>query len=203
MLALFRIVEAAGGAILIDGRDISKIGLELLRKSIAIVPQEPVLFFGTVRSNLDPFAESTDDEIISSLKQVRLYERIFSGSGSSPSGLFTAVAFGGANFSVGERQLLCLARAILRRAQILVLDECSASIDLATDKLLQETIREAFKSATVLAIAHRIETIIGFDNVMVLKEGRMVEFGRPAELRAKEGGEFAALCERANIPMTS
>ena len=226
MLALFRIVELEEGNIFIDGVDIAKIGLNLLRNAIAIVPQEPVLFKGDVKSNLDPFDNCTEQEIIAALKQVHLYDRVFAVSEKSsmrerkgadgggerkklesppsdqivtPCGLLTPVEFGGVNFSVGERHLFCLARAILKKAKILVLDECSANIDPETDRLLQETIRDAFREATVLCVAHRIETIIGMDSVMVLKEGRLIEFGGVNELRAKVGGEFRSLCERAGI----
>ncbi|GMI10781.1 hypothetical protein TrVE_jg12891 [Triparma verrucosa] len=192
MLALFRIVEAAAGTIKIDGVDISDVGLDLLRRKIAIVPQDPVLFSGTVRSNLDPFNEYQEGELESALEQTEMKEYIF-----RKGGLEMVVENNGENFSVGQRQLLCLARAILRKAKILVCDEHSASIDPLTDELITQTIKVAFKDATMLAIAHRIQSVLEYDKVMVMDEGKVVEFGDPGVLKHVKGGAFNSLCVKA------
>ena len=151
---------------------------------MSIICQSPVLFAGcTVRQNMDPFCDHSDEEIRDAIKSVQMLGAI----DALPDGLSSPVADGGENFSVGERQLLCLARAILDQNQILVLDEPTANVDAKTDELLQRTIREKFSDATIISIAHRLDTIIDYDAVLVLGEGRVLEFGSPADLLAKDG----------------
>ncbi|EDW02798.1 probable multidrug resistance-associated protein lethal(2)03659 [Drosophila grimshawi] len=175
--ALFRL-SYTDGSILIDKRDTQVMGLHDLRSKISIIPQEPVLFSGTMRYNLDPFDEYTDEKLWSSLDEVKLKDVV----ADLPSGLQSKITEGGTNFSVGQRQLVCLARAILRENRILVMDEATANVDPQTDALIQTTIRNKFKECTVLTIAHRLHTIMDSDKVLVMDAGRVVEFGTPHEL---------------------
>ncbi|XP_017154836.2 probable multidrug resistance-associated protein lethal(2)03659 isoform X2 [Drosophila miranda] len=175
--ALFRL-SYTDGSMLIDGRDTAGIGLNDLRSRISIIPQEPVLFSGTLRYNLDPFEQYTDDKLWQALEEVHLKEEV----SELPTGLQSLVSEGGANYSVGQRQLVCLARAVLRENRILVMDEATANVDPQTDALIQSTIRRKFRDCTVLTIAHRLNTIIDSDRVMVLDAGNLVEFGTPHEL---------------------
>ncbi|CAN0874920.1 ABC transporter C family member 2 [Linum grandiflorum] len=184
--ALFRIVEVERGEIIIDGCDIRKIGLMDLRKVLTIIPQAPVLFSGTVRLNLDPFSEHNDADLWEALERAHLKDVIRSNS----LGLDAEVLEGGENFSVGQRQLLSLARALLRRSKILVLDEATAAVDVRTDALIQKTIREEFMSCTMLVIAHRLNTIIDCDRILVLDDGRVAEHATPEELLSNEKSAF-------------
>ncbi|KAI9327343.1 multi drug resistance-associated protein MRP, partial [Zopfochytrium polystomum] len=198
--ALFRIVEPATGAITVDGVDITAVGLTDLRGRMTIIPQEPILFAGTLRENLDPTGKSTDEEMWSALEKAHLKKRgepAF--TADEGKGLDAEIRSGGENFSVGERQLFCLARAILRRRKVLVLDEATAGIDLQTDALLQATIRSEFKDVTVLTIAHRIRTVLDSDRVLVMDAGRIAEFDTPARLRADPNSAFAKLVESAGL----
>uniref|UniRef100_A0A6B2KWH8 Uncharacterized protein n=1 Tax=Arcella intermedia TaxID=1963864 RepID=A0A6B2KWH8_9EUKA len=195
MLSLFRIVELVSGRILIDGLDISKIGLTDLRSRLAIIPQEPTLFTGTIRSNLDPFEQYQDEQIWNSLIAVGLEEQIT----QMKEGILTAVSENGENLSVGTRQLMCLARAVLRRSKILVMDEATASVDLNTDMMIQQTIRKEFKNVTVLTIAHRINTIIDCDKVLVLENGQVAEFAPPDVLLKDKNSIFYSLANEAGI----
>jgi len=188
MLALFRLVEAAGGSILIDGIDISTIGLEDLRSKISIIPQDPTLFNGSFRTNLDPSGTASTEEILSVLESVHLRDLV-----EKSGGVDSKITEGGANISVGQRQLMCLARALLRRSRIIVMDEATASVDFETDTLIQETIRTEFADCTVLIIAHRINTILNCDRVVVLDQGLVAEFDDPRVLREKPGGVFAGM----------
>ncbi|KAJ2556689.1 hypothetical protein EV175_001836 [Coemansia sp. RSA 1933] len=192
-LALFRIVEAAKGQILLDGEDIAKYGLFDVRSKLSIIPQDPILFAGSVRENLDPFNNYTDQEVWDALHHARLAEFIR----SKDEGLDFAVSQGGDNFSVGQRQLICLARALLKRAKVLVLDEATAAIDNSTDAIIQESIRKEFKHCTVLTIAHRLNTIIDSDMILVVDGGRLAEYDTPQNLLAREESLFAKLVEEA------
>ncbi|EDV31158.2 uncharacterized protein Dana_GF14687 [Drosophila ananassae] len=175
--ALFRL-SYNDGSIIIDKRDTNAMGLHDLRSKISIIPQEPVLFSGSMRYNLDPFEEYSDEKLWRSLEEVKLKEVV----ADLPSGLQSKITEGGTNFSVGQRQLVCLARAILRENRILVMDEATANVDPQTDGLIQATIRNKFKECTVLTIAHRLHTIMDSDKVLVMDAGRVVEFGTPYEL---------------------
>ncbi|NWU56468.1 MRP3 protein, partial [Dromas ardeola] len=182
-LCLFRILEAVKGEIKIDGVKISEIGLHDLRSRLTIIPQDPVLFSGTLRMNLDPFNKYSDEEIWKALELSHL-KRFVS---SQPSMLDHECSEGGENLSVGQRQLVCLARALLRKTRILILDEATAAIDLETDDLIQMTIRTQFEDCTVLTIAHRLNTIMDYTRVLVLDNGTIAEFDTPASLIASKG----------------
>ncbi|MCJ1476928.1 hypothetical protein MMC13_005597 [Lambiella insularis] len=241
-VALFRGLEADEGKILIDGVDIGLIGLQDLRENITIVPQDPTLFTGTIRSNLDPFALCTDEEIFTSLRRVHLISTTLplttasaisqkpsqseypstsfsSSSLGAPShadddnstdlakittntrentnvflNLNSAVVESGSNLSQGQRQLLCLARALLKSPRVLLMDEATASIDYATDAKIQDTLRE-LKGSTLITIAHRLNTIIDYDKILVLDKGEVIEYDAPWELIEKENGIFKGMCE--------
>lgn len=239
-LALFRGLEAEEGKILVDDVDIGLIGLQDLREAITMVPQDPTLFTGTIRSNLDPFGVFTDEEIFTALRRVQLIgsattesnsgsstpvtpnkpnapltpsplRKAHSGSESSDEtltqvntnsrenknvfrNLGSPVSESGSNLSQGQRQLLCLARALLKSPRVLLMDEATASIDYATDGKIQGTLRE-LKESTIITIAHRLQTIIDYDKVLVLDQGEVIEYDSPWELIKKEGGSFRAMCE--------
>ena len=202
MLALFRIVEPdrlvefhneANAAMEIDGVDISKIGLTTLRSRMAIIPQDPVLFGGTLRYNMDPFLQHADDELWRALDRVSLGQTVRRLAG----GLDYLVSEYGTNLSAGQRQLVCIARALLRNAKIVVLDEATAAVDAETDALIQTAIRELFADCTVLTIAHRLDTIVYSDRIMVLQDGRIAEFDAPLELMARADGIFADMVSKA------
>ncbi|KAH7033566.1 uncharacterized protein B0I36DRAFT_241634 [Microdochium trichocladiopsis] len=221
-LAIFRALEADSGKILIDNVDIGMIGLQDLREAITIVPQDPTLFTGTIRSNLDPFHLYTDDQIFAALRRVQLIgpdevvvsknllpttptisfpdDAAASTGASTPTAtnknifldLSASVAESGSNLSQGQRQLLCLARAMLKNPKVLVMDEATASIDYATDSKIQETIREL--TSTTITIAHRLATIVDYDKVLVLDHGAVVEYDHPHTLLQKEDGHFRSMC---------
>ncbi|KAK7134168.1 hypothetical protein R3I93_017543 [Phoxinus phoxinus] len=182
-LCLFRLLEAAGGEIVIDEVKISEIGLHDLRSKLTIIPQEPVLFSGTLRMNLDPFDKYSDEELWKALEQSHLKKFVSSQSLK----LDLECSEGGENLSVGQRQLVCLARALLRKTRILVLDEATAAVDLETDDLIQSTIRTQFEDSTVFTIAHRLNTIMDYTRVLVLDKGQIAEFDTPATLIAQKG----------------
>ncbi|XP_049645216.1 multidrug resistance-associated protein 1 [Suncus etruscus] len=182
-LGLFRINESAQGEIVIDGINIAKIGLHDLRFKITIIPQDPVLFSGSLRMNLDPFNKHSDEEIWNSLELAHLKGFV----AALPDKLNHECAEGGENLSVGQRQLVCLARALLRKTKILVLDEATAAVDLETDDLIQSTIRTQFEDCTVLTIAHRLNTIMDYMRVIVLDKGEILEYGSPSELLQRRG----------------
>ncbi|XP_033248598.1 multidrug resistance-associated protein 1 isoform X4 [Drosophila miranda] len=194
-LALFRIIESAGGRIMIDGVDIAGMGLHMLRSRLTIIPQDPVLFSGSLRINLDPFEIKTDDEIWKALELSHLKSFVK----SLTAGLNHEIAEGGENLSVGQRQLVCLARALLRKTKLLVLDEATAAVDLETDDLIQKTIRTEFKECTVLTIAHRLNTILDSDKVIVLDKGQITEFASPTELLDNPKSAFYSMAKDANL----
>lgn len=217
-LAVFRALEADAGKIIVDGVDISTIGLQDLRENITIVPQDPTLFKGTIRTNLDPFDLFTDEQVFEALRRVQLigpdesttvpptptYASAVANGSSSPNpsiatnkniflDLSSPVSESGTNLSQGQRQLLCLARAMLKKPTVLVMDEATASIDYATDSKIQETIREM--TGTVITIAHRLQTIVDYDKVLVLDKGQVAEYAHPWELINDEEGTFRSMCE--------
>ncbi|KAF9428730.1 hypothetical protein BGZ94_001265, partial [Podila epigama] len=247
-ISLFRFMDPVSGTITIDGIDICKIGLQDLRSNLCIIPQDPILFKGTLRSNLDPFGEREDRELWEALRRshliphARAYSRTHSkrnslemlndnqggeGSTSSARGsvksagkgsndgedtvageeetvdpakisLDTPVKENGSNFSQGQRQLIALARALVRQSKIIVMDEATASVDFETDLKIQGTIREEMANSTILTIAHRIRTIADFDRVLVMNAGEVAEFDKPLTLMKKEDSIFRSMCERSN-----
>nr|QST14985.1 ABCC1-1 protein [Diaphanosoma celebensis] len=194
-LGLFRIIEAAGGAILIDGVNIADLGLHALRSRLTIIPQDPVLFSGTLRMNLDPFNKYSDEEVWRALEHAHLKTFV----SSLAAGLQHEVSEGGENLSVGQRQLICLARALLRKTKVLVLDEATAAVDLETDDLIQATIRKEFKECTVVTIAHRLNTILDSNRVMVLDKGEIREFASPTDLLANKQSIFYGMAKDAGL----
>lgn len=210
MSTLFRLTELSGGHIYIDGLDISTIGLQDLRSRLAIIPQDPTLFRGTVRSNLDPFGEHDDLELWSALRQADLVpaQQQPTSASSSPTSppsrdpgsihLDSVVEEDGLNFSLGQRQLMALARALVRGSQIIVCDEATSSVDMETDDKIQRTMAAGFRGRTLLCIAHRLRTIIGYDRICVMDAGSIAELGTPLELW-EAGGIFRSMCERSGI----
>ncbi|XP_069613612.1 ATP-binding cassette sub-family C member 5-like [Ranitomeya imitator] len=197
-MTLFRLVELSGGVISIDNVRIDTIGLEDLRKNLSIIPQEPVLFVGSVRWNLDPVNEYTDEEVWDALEKTHMKQHVQQLNGK----LHAHVTENGGNFSVGERQLLCMARALLRNSQILLLDEATAAIDNETDALVQDTINDAFSDCTVLIIAHRLNTVFHCDRIMVMDHGKIMEFDKPSVLLSNENSTFRAMAlaaERSSL----
>ncbi|AES76690.2 ABC transporter-like family-protein [Medicago truncatula] len=203
--ALFRLVEPSRGDIIIDGINICSIGLKDLRMKLSIIPQEPTLFKGSIRTNLDPLGLYTDNEIWKALEKCHLKETI----SRLPSLLDSSVSDEGGNWSLGQRQLFCLGRVLLKRNKILVLDEATASIDSATDAILQRVIRQEFAECTVITIAHRIPTVIDSDMVMILSYGKLVEYDEPSKLMetnssfSKLVAEYWSSYKKSSIPNTS
>lgn len=193
--ALFRLTEPSG-AIKIDGVNIQSIGLDDLRRKISIIPQDPVVFSGTVRYNLDPFNEYPDSDLWSALEEVQLKKQV----DNFAEKLEAKLSDNGGNLSVGQRQLICLARAVLRRNKVLILDEATANVDHQTDSLIQKTIRTEFSSCTVLTIAHRLNTIIDCDRVLVLDAGQILEFDSPYKL-FQNRHIFYDMCKKTGTSM--
>jgi len=194
-LTLFRIVELDQGQICIDGVDIASLGLHTLRNKLTIIPQDPVLFSGSLRMNLDPVKQFTDSQLWETLKMSHLENFVT----NLKEGLEHEITEGGENVSVGQRQLICLARALLRKTKILVLDEATAAVDLETDDLIQGTLKNSFNDCTVLTIAHRLSTIMDYDKVLVMQEGQVAEFASPKELLEDKSTIFYSMCSDANL----
>ena len=186
--ALFRMPQPTG-QVIIDDVDIAKINIQSARRAMSVITQNPILFTGSLRINLDPFQEYSDQELWEALEEASLKNMVE----KLPKQLREEIKECGANFSVGERQLLCLARALLKRSKIIIMDEATANVDYKTDQLIQETIRTKFKHCTVITIAHRLNTIIDYDRVLVLKNGQVVEYDKPEILLQNEGGQFSRL----------
>lgn len=205
MLALMRVVELDSGKILIDGVDIRTLGLTKVRSKIAVIPQDPVLFSGTIRNNLDPFNEYSDETLVDCLTRVGLLASTSASSSSLSSlslsggvqSLNDSVKEGGGNFSVGERQLLVIARALLCGAAIVIMDEATAAVDADTDARIQKVMRSEFAGATCITVAHRLNTIMDCDLVLVMGDGRAEEFDTPKALLSK-GGMFRDLVRAAS-----
>ncbi|XP_065206733.1 multidrug resistance-associated protein 1-like isoform X2 [Planococcus citri] len=194
ILGLFRLIEPASGKILIDDVDISTIGLHLLRSRLTLIPQDPVLFLGTLRFNIDPVGTSDDETLWNILEKSHLKNFVQ----NLPGGLQYLIEEGGGNISYGQKQLICLARALLRKTKILILDEATASVDLETDELVQRTIRTEFVNCTVLTIAHRLNTVQDYDKILVINEGRVAEFDTPENLMKSENSTFYGMVHEQN-----
>ncbi|XP_032233715.2 ATP-binding cassette sub-family C member 4 [Nematostella vectensis] len=194
LAALFRLPEP-GGEVLIDGVDLGTIDIQAARRAMAVITQDPVLFGGTLRRNLDPFDKFTDQEIWAALESVQLLNTVR----ALPDQLMYQLGESGSTFSVGERQLLCLARALLQRCKVLVLDEATANVDYRTDRQVQQLIRSRFTGCTVLTIAHRLNTIMDYDKVIVLDKGHVVEYDTPEMLAGKQDGVFAGLLKNSHF----
>ncbi|CDF38271.1 unnamed protein product [Chondrus crispus] len=189
MMALLRMVELANGSISVDGVNLRSLGLSDLRKRITIIPQDPVIFSGTIRFNLDPFSQHSDAELWDALEKSHMREFVE----AFDDGLDAKVSEYGENLSAGQRQVICLTRALLRNSKILILDEASSSLDMETDRLIQETIRTHLKDATILTIAHRLSTLADYDKIILMENGMVAEFGSPAGLLEDSRGKFTAL----------
>ena len=197
-LTFFRLLEPCDGYISIDGVKTRDLPLAEVRRGLSIIPQDPVLFSETIRYNIDPFNNYTDSEIVDALSIVKLDKMIL----GLPNGLQTMMSEHGSNFSVGEAQLICVARALLKKSRILLIDEATASVDPNTDMLIQKILKERFKDQTVLTIAHRLQTILDCDKILVLKSGKVVEFDSPTNLLAKDpkvdkNAVFASMYQQA------
>ena len=206
-LALFRIIEAFDGHMCIDGVNTSEIGLYDLRHRLSIIPQDSQVFQGTIRSNLDPVDEFSDDQIWRALELAHLKDHVIKMSEERKdkeditNPLLAPVSEGGSNLSIGQRQLMCLGRVLLKlnHSNILVLDEATAAVDVETDKILQETIRTEFKDKTIITIAHRLNTILDSDRILVLEKGQVAEFDTPSNLLKNKHSLFYALCKQGGF----
>lgn len=213
-MSFFRFVEASRGSIVIDGIDIKDLGTEDLRSNLTIIPQDPTLFSGTLRSNMDPFDNFEDEDIFTALRRVHLLSNEDEASPAHTlattsdstleevnanvfKDLDTPVTEGGKNFSQGQRQLLCLARALLKRSRIVLMDEATASVDFETDKAIQKTISTEFADCTILCIAHRLHTVIEYDRILVLDQGKILEFDNPLSLLNNTESSFFKMCKNS------
>ncbi|XP_078355215.1 ATP-binding cassette sub-family C member 4-like [Oculina patagonica] len=190
--ALFRMPDPSG-KVLIDGVDIASINLQEARRSMAVITQDPVLFEGTLKRNMDPFSQYHDQDLWTALEEVQLKTLVE----DLPGQLEFKLRESGTNLSVGERQLVCLARALVQKSKIIIMDEATANVDFNTDRLIQEVIRDKFKDSTVLTIAHRLNTIMDYDKVLVLDGGRVAEFDKP-DVLIRKGGLFAEMVRSQN-----
>ena len=193
MLTLLRLLEPDHGTITVDGVDLQHVSLPHLRNKLSVIPQDPHLFEGTLRENLDVLGVFTEKQIIDSLRMVNLYSLI----DGKPEGLNMAVKSGGENLSAGEKQMVCIARALLKRSKIILIDEATSNIDLNNEEVFLRTIKEKFEKNTVLTIAHRLKTIVGCDKVVVMGEGRVEEIGSPKELIEREDSIFGQMWREA------
>ena len=194
MQVMYDLLDETTGDVVIDDVNIRDVGLHRFRQKLCAIPQTPTLFNGTLKSNLDPFSDFTNDDVWNALETVQMKAEIEKvsggGGGGKGSGLDYMVSDSGNNFSVGQKQLLCLARAVLLKSRILLLDEPSANVDNLTDQKLQLAIATAFEGSTIISIAHRLDSIIEYDKVLVVGDGKTLEFGEPNELLQKKGGAF-------------
>ncbi|KAK1296416.1 ABC transporter C family member 3 [Acorus calamus] len=196
---LFRIIDPSAGHILIDGIDISTIGLHDLRSRLSIIPQDPTMFEGTIRSNLDPLEEYTDAQVWEAIDRCQLGDEVRKKEGK----LDSSVSENGENWSVGQRQLVCLGRVILKKSKVLVLDEATASVDTATDSLIQKTLRQQFSDCTVITIAHRITSVLDNDMVLLLENGKILEYDAPSNLLENKSSAFAKLVAEYTVTSSS
>ena len=194
-LCLFRILEATEGKILIDNVDISTIGLNLLRNNLTIIPQDPALMEGSLRYNIDPLEKNDDNEIIRVMQKIG-FDYIIK---RNKEGLNQEIAEGGSNLSVGEKQLICITRAILRKSKIIIMDEATASIDYKTEEIIQKAINELLNDSTFITIAHRIKTILGYDKILTLDNGKIVDFDTPKNLLNDKMSLFYELYSKSNL----
>ncbi|KAK3787714.1 hypothetical protein RRG08_031943 [Elysia crispata] len=193
-VAMFRLVELESGSIVVDGLDISKLDLEHLRRGVSVIPQDPVLFTASVRYNLDPFKEFSDNDLWQALEKCHVKDLVQGLEGH----LEFQVSEAGENFSVGEKQLMCMARALLRDSKVVVLDEATAAVDLETDRQMQETLKDAFEGCTLLIIAHRLTSVVTCDRVMVMDNGQVHEFDTPENLMSRSNSMFKSMLEAAS-----
>ena len=189
-MAISRIVEIFRGQIEIDGVDISKISLKSLRSRITVIPQEPTMFTGTLRFNLDPEDRASDEEILRLLKEAKLDTLL-----EHPEGINQEISEGGQNLSTGERQLICICRAVLRKSKLVLLDEATSNIDVVTEKKIQSLIEKEFHDSTMLVVAHRLNTIMKSDRVLVLDQGKVAEFDSPKNLMSDSSSQFSKLLQ--------
>jgi ABC-type multidrug transport system fused ATPase/permease subunit len=194
-LCLFRILEATEGRIMIDDVDISSIGLDKLRKSLTIIPQDPALIEGSLRYNIDPLDKYSDSDIMQVMEKIG-FDYIVKRSNE---GLYQEIAEGGSNLSVGEKQLICITRAILRKSKIIIMDEATASIDYKTEEMIQKAITELLNDSTFITIAHRIKTIINYDRIITLDNGQIVDFDSPKNLLNKKDSLFYELYSKSAL----
>lgn len=184
-LCISRILELSEGSIIIDGLDISQMDLKDLRSRITVIPQDPTMFNGTLRYNLDPLGRATDEEVINILKAAKLHDLI------KDEGLALKISENGNNLSSGEKQLICICRAILRKSKVVILDEATSNIDIVTELAIQDLIDTSLKGSTVLTVAHRLNTIMASDKILVLDFGRLIEYDSPKNLMANKDGNFS------------
>ena len=193
-LSIFRLIEPYTGTIFIDDIDIQKIGLDLLRKSLTYIPQEPILMEGSLKFNIDPFDYSNNEEIIQILKKIG-----FEYNEDDNKILERHIEVNGNNLSIGEKQLICIARAVLKKTKILIMDEATANIDVKTEEKIQKIINDTFNDCTIITIAHRIKTILNYDKILVLESGKIIEFDSPKNLLENKESHFYKLYEKSSL----